>query len=292
VKASQINGLDFRIHRGLVRTLRLREEILDEIADPEGLRATCRSRRIPADILTFTQHIPDLVPRHQYSMTWDNLAVLPISTHDTWLRTQTRKNTRKRVRKLDAIGVSVAVRELDEPFAAEMKQVFDETPIRRGRKYPYYQMSAAEILRAWSPDVHRCDFLACYHEHELIGFIKLLYGKHFARASGTVTKIAHRNHSPMNALISAAVRICEERGIPNLIYGKYVYGKRGTDGLAEFKRHNGFQKVAIPRYFVPLTTRGQVGLSLGLHRGLKHYAPAVLVRLVGDLRDWWNNRRT
>jgi hypothetical protein len=38
----------------------------------------------------------------------------------------------------------------------------------------------------------------------------------------------------------------------------------------------GFEKVSVPRYYVPLTWRGSLALKLGIHRGLRALIPPKL----------------
>ena len=76
-----------------------------------------------------------------------------------------------------------------------------------------------------------------------------------------ISMIRHRDKAPTNALVAQAVRSCAERGIAYLWYANFSYGKKQPDSLADFKRHNGFQKVELPRYYIPLTFAG--GLPSG-----------------------------
>jgi hypothetical protein len=62
--------------------------------------------------------------------------------------------------------------------------------------------------------------------------------------------------------LAKAVERCAEKGIPYLAYAYWL-----DDGLRDFKRSNGFQKFDLPRYFVPLTCKGEFALNLGLHLG-------------------------
>ena len=39
---------------------------------------------LKADIFTFAQKLPDIVPRHSFYLEWDNLAVIPITTFSDW----------------------------------------------------------------------------------------------------------------------------------------------------------------------------------------------------------------
>jgi len=266
----------------------LREELMDDIADPERAIRHIKESSVPADILTFTEHLPDLTPRYAYHVEWDNLAVLPVTTHEEWLRHQVHKNTRKLINKVERLGVRVEARDLDADLVSGMMEIFNETPVRRGRRYPYYGRDADTVAREWSPDLHRSQFLAAYYQEEIIGFIKLILGEDYARASGTIAKVAHRDKSPMNAMLSKAVMICAERHIPYLIYGKYVYGNKGEDSLTDFKRHNGFERFDVPRYYVPLTLRGRVAIALGLHHSPSELLPGGVVRILSRARSAWN----
>ena len=65
------------------------------------------------------------------------------------------------------------------------------------------------------------------------------------------------------------------RGIPILWYANFSYGKKQQDiFLADFKRHNGFLKVDVPRYYVPLTmVGGRMALRRVLHHGTIDWIP-------------------
>ena len=286
----KLNGKEFRISGKFVRVMSLREELLDTIEDPNVLVSICKERNISADILTFTQHLPDLSPKFVFHMEWDNIAAVPISTYEEWLMNQVSKNTRKKVKKAQKIGVSVSVVNLDRKLAEGMVEIFNETPVRRGKLYPYFGKNAEEVEKEWSPDLERSDFVVAYFKSEIIGFIKLLYSKAYARASGTITKLSHRDKSPMNALLAKAVEICADKKIPYLIYGKYVYGRKGEDSLTAFKRHNGFRRIDVPRYYIPLSLRGKIGLKLGLHHGLSGVLPDRILRILSRIRSLWYSR--
>ena len=94
----------------------------------------------------------------------------------------------------------------------------------------------------------------------------------------------------MNAILSKSVELCAAKGIPLLVYGQFIYGRKGEDSLTVFKMHNGFKRIEIPRYYVPLSIRGRVGLCLGLHRGLSNFLPGPVLRLALKVRSKWYNR--
>ena len=132
--------------------------------------------------------------------------------------------------------------------------------------------------------------MAAYFADEMVGFIKLVYGKECVRTSGTISKLSHRDKSPMNALLSSAVERCAEKDFSFLIYGKFSYGNRGEDSLAKFKRYNGFERIEVPRYFVPLSCLGRLALGTKLHHGLKGLLPASFIEMMVRARAEWYSR--
>src|SRR3989442_1075890 len=81
-------------------------------------------------------------------------------------------------------------------------------------------------------------------------------------------------------LIGQAVRSCADRHIPYLVFGKFHHGKKPPDSLADFKPYNVFQRIEVPRYYIPLTLAGRMAFCLGLHHRLAVRIPdPVLVQL-------------
>jgi hypothetical protein len=106
-----------------------------------------------------------------------------------------------------------------------------------------------------------------------------------------LSRIDQRDKAPTNALIAQAVRSCAERQIKYLWYANFAYGKREHDSLAEFKRRNAFEKVDVPRYYVPLTAVGRMALRLGLHHRLIDRIPAPVAVAYRSIRKSWYARR-
>jgi hypothetical protein len=88
-----------------------------------------------------------------------------------------------------------------------------------------------------------------------------------------LAKNEHHDKRPMNALLAHAMEICERKNMRCLVYGKYVYGKKNDSSLTEFKRRNGFVQVKFPRYYIPLSVKGRIAISFGLHRGFDDFLP-------------------
>src|SRR6266550_1756578 len=102
-----------------------------------------------------------------------------------------------------------------------------------------------------------------------------------------ISKDEHYDKRPANALIAKAAEVCEQKGISHLIYTKFVYGNKRRSSLLEFKRRNGFQQVNFPRYYVPLTLRGEVFVRLRLYRGLSGLIPEPILQPLLSFRAWY-----
>ena len=122
--------------------------------------------------------------------------------------------------------------------------------------------------------------------NELIGFIVLADAGRFAMTRQILGSLHHRDKSPVNALLAKAVQICEERRFSHLIYASWVDGT-----LGDFKRHNGFQKVDLPRYYIPLTLKGELALRGHLHHGIKGLLPVQVVNGIKALRHHYYDKR-
>jgi hypothetical protein len=101
----------------------------------------------------------------------------------------------------------------------------------------------------------------------------------------------YRDEAPTNALVAQAVRSCAERTIPYLVYSNFSYGKKERDSLSDFKEHNGFQRIDVPRYHVPITLAGSAALRLGLHREFIGRIPEPLLARLRSLRRRWAARK-
>ena len=60
--------------------------------------------------------------------------------------------------------------------------------------------------------------------------------------------------------------------------------------LVAFERHSGFEEMKLPRYFVPLTLAGKIGLGLRLERfrsGMKEGLPDSIRKRLKMMRKRW-----
>jgi hypothetical protein len=86
--------------------------------------------------------------------------------------------------------------------------------------------------------------------------------------------------------MAKAVEVCAERGRPRLVYFYW-----GNDSLTEFKRRCGFEKMSVPRYYVPLSKKGQLALKCGAHRGWRAMIPRRVREQLKRVRASWYESR-
>ena len=154
--------------------------------------------------------------------------------------------------------------------------------MRQGRQFWHYGKPLEEVKRENASYRDRSAFLGAYYKEELIGFIKMVFTENTAAIMQILSKNAHYDKRPANALIAKAVEVSLAKGKSSLTYCKYVYGKNSDSALTEFKRRNGFEQALYPRYFVPLTSRGKLVIKLKLHHGWRSMVPeGVLTVLLG-----------
>lgn len=255
----------------------------EEIGNPEQLLAILQDSPLPADIFTFSQPVPESTPWFDYRMEWDNSAVADTSSFKSWWESLPQES-RKNVRRGEKRGVVARTSPFDDALVEGIRQIYDETPVRQGRKFWHYGKTFDEVKRANATYLERSEFVTAHLGDELIGFIKMVYAGKVARIMQILSKNAHADKRPPNILLTKAVEVCAQRGMTHFIYGQYYYGNKGHTPITEFKRRNGFVEIRTPRYFVPLTLKGRLALALNLHRGVKHLLPGAVTNALLDFR--------
>jgi hypothetical protein len=220
-------------------------------------------------------------------MEWDNVAAIPITTFDAWWSSHVVKETRNKVRKSIKAGIEIRLVGFDESFVDSVLPIYNEAPLRQGKPFVDYGKDRETIKRKLSTFLNRSDFIGAYYQGTLIGFLKLVFAGRFTRTMHILSMIRHRDKAPTNALIARAVELCAERNIPYLVYGQFDYGKKGGDGLTQFKHYAGFQKIMLPRYYIPMSSLGRLCLRFGLHQGLAELLPHRVTDRLLDLRGRW-----
>jgi hypothetical protein len=278
----EVNGKRIIMEGKILRIASLEQDWCDELEDPEILIDALRKTAGGPDILTFSQRLPDLQPKYAYRMAFDSMAALPIKSYSFWWEKQIERKARNKVRKAQKKGVVVRLTDFDDRLVHGMTSIFNETPIRQGRRFLHYGKDFETIKREFSRFLFREEIFGAYLGDELVGFIMLANGGKCAFLGQIISKIAHRDLAPTNALFAKAVERCAEKGFPYLVYAHWL-----DDSLGDFKRSNGFQRFDVPRYFVPLTKRGKLALKLGLHRGWRNAVPKPLKETLKNLRKRW-----
>jgi hypothetical protein len=278
----QIDGKKLWIQGKLVRIAKLEEEWYEDVDNPEALIDAIHDSGCGADVLSFWQRLPDVERKHDYCAEYDSIAAIPIKDYAFWWKNQIDAKTRNMVRRAEKKGVVVRKSEFDDKFVQGMVSIFNETPVRQGKRFWHYGKDFETVKREFSRFLFREEIFGAYVGDELIGFIFIIWAGRFAALGQIISKIAHRDKAPNNALIAKAVQRCSEKGILYLAYAKWVEGS-----LGEFKRSNGFEKVDLPRYFVPLTWKGRIFVSLRLYRGA-NLLPQRVVRFLKNIRKRFN----
>lgn len=263
----------------------------DPAENPERLVSGLQELRGAADLFIFAQRPPDTIPRFSYPMHWDNFAALPILGYEEWWEKRLNQDTRRCVRVAAKRGLEVRPVKFDDVLCEGIRRIYDETPIRQGRKFPHYGKDFETVKLENSSFNDRSEFIGAYLESELVGFLKMVYVGKTASIMQILSMVGHYDRRPMNALMAKAVEICNQKRVSHLLYRKYHYYKGLADSLTEFKRRNGFEKMDVPRYYVPLTTRGSLAVSLGLHLGAAEWLPANLVLAARAIRSRFNRSK-
>jgi hypothetical protein len=281
----EINGKTLAIRRrGLVRLCSLRDEYYEFVENPVAfLQDLKRNPLINADLFTFIQSISDTHPRFAYHLEFDRTAVLFLTTYEHWWEKQINGKTRNMVRKAQKAGVEIRSAEFGDDLIRGIQTIYNESPVRQGRPFWHYGKSLEMLRREHGTFLDQSQFFGAYYDGELIGFIKLVHGDGVSSLMNILSMISRRDKAPTNALISKAVEICAERGVPRLQYGT---GNAGS--LGDFKKHHAFQEVRVPRYYVPLNSKAAVALRLGLHHRFDRYLPENWRnRLLKFRTDWF-----
>lgn len=276
----------------MIRIARLSAEGYEFVDDPPSFISGMKNNNIKADIFTFTQKLPDTKPMYSYYMEWDNVAALHITSFEHWWTKQLNDKTRNMIRRAEKKGVVVKIVDFDDEFARGITNIYNEEPMRQGKPFWHYGEGFETVRKENATFLERSYFIGAYFESELIGFIKLVYEKNFASMMQIISMIKYRDKAPTNALVAKAVEICAIHQIPYLVYAKFsAHGMKKRDSLSDFKYHNRFEKIDIPRYYVPLTMKGSIAVKLKLHRKIAQLLPENLLVIMKDIRRKWYERR-
>lgn len=283
IECAKLLGQTYTITRGPFNVVGLEDEWYEDVRDPAAVIEALREHRdLRADVFTFWQRLPDLVPRYGYYHQWDDIAVLSSRSYKDWFARHIKSRVRSLIRKSQKEGLVVRETSYDDDFVRGMTAIFNETPVRQGRPFWHYGKDFATIKSQFSRCIHREHMIGAYYRDELIGFIMLGNAGTFGITGQMISSIKHRDKATNNALIAEAVQVCERLGLDHLVYLFW-----SDDSLSEFKRRCGFERTPVPRYFVPLSARGKIAVATNLHRGWRVMLPTGVKQSLKQVRTAW-----
>jgi len=289
----KVCGKEARIKGQLIRIAKLAGDGYEFLKDPDAAVESLRESRERIDLFTFTRELSKTSPISKYPMEWDNMAVLSVSTFDEWWTKQINDKTRNMIRRAGKKNVTILEIPFDDALVKGISTIYNECPTRQGKPFWHYGKNLDTVRKENGTYLEQSVFIGAYLGSDLIGFAKLVSDDDRGQASlmQILSMIQHRDKAPTNALIAQAVRSCAQRGITNLVYAAFAYGEKQQDSLSDFKQHNGFKRIEIPRYYVPLTNLGKLAFRLGWHRGFKGYIPKPVFAQLRNVRSLWASCR-
>jgi len=286
-------GRTIKVEGKLIRIARIDGDKYEFLENPEQVLEGVRRCGTRIDLFTFMQKLPEASRKFCYPTEQDNLAVLPVTTFDHWWTHQIRSFPRNRARQAEKRGVVVKEVQLDEILIRGIWEVYNECPVRQGRRFTHFGKDIERVRRETSTYIDRSIWIGAFLGEKLIGFAKITLDETRTQAGlvHIISLVQHRDKAPTNALVAQAVRSCAERGIAYLVYENFAHGKKQPDSLSNFKEINGFKRIDVPRYYVPLTKVGRIAFKVGFHRRLIDYFPEPIVARLRQLRNAWYNRK-
>lgn len=283
IECVEIAGQIYSLTRGLTTVLRLEDEWFSEVRDPQAVIDAIRRRDVPTpDVFTFCQRLPNIEPRFDFPIEFESIAALPIQTYEHWWKKQIRDTARNKIRKSRKLGVDVRECAFDDEFVRGMTTIFNETPVRQGRRFWHYGKSFETVKQQFSRFLFREQVIGAYLKDRLVGFAMLGRTSAFADLGQILSLVEHRDKAVTNALLDKCVAICAEQRVPYLVYAYWL-----DTSLGLFKQHSGFEEIKLPRYVVPMTRRGHLAVRTNLHKGFRHVVPRGVAERLRRLRAAW-----
>ena len=289
VPALEIDGKSIVVNGKWISIARVEAEewLESDLQDPAQCVELLKqqgSGGLRADILSFSQKLPEVRPKYEYPMEWDSIAAVRLTTFEVWW-TGLPQETRKNVRRAQKRGVVVQVRSLDDGLIQDLHALNNDSPVRQGKVFTHFGKTLDQVRKDQAAFLDRSDYICAYHEKELIGVVKLIYRGDVASILTFLPKASQHDKRPANAIMAKAVELCEKKGIGHLTFGKFNYGNKRHTPLREFKIRNGFEEILVPHYYVPLTVKGAISVRLKLHRGLLGILPHNVITLLVNTRS-------
>jgi len=261
-------------------------EYLHDVTPTESLLG--QAENMGADIFSFIERT--FINRNQifknFTKEEDNAAILTAKTYEDWWSKQISKKSRNMVRKAGKKSVVARIFDPDEEAVRKIWEIYNETPIRQERRFSHYGISLDAVRKGFANTSNNSYLIGAYCNNELIGLLHLLYHERVALISQILSFQRHFDKAPNNALISKTLELCTQKNIRYIIYGRMG----SHPSLDRFKQSNGFVKFIIPRYYIPLTRKGNVIVKLRLHREIEDALPQSIKYSLIPIYNWLDKR--
>ena len=169
--------------------------------------------------------------------------------------------------------------------------IYNGTPLRQGRRFPHYGKDIETVHREEATHLDRSVFMGAYYGDQLVGFVKLVADDTRTQTGliNIVSLIRHRDKAPPTPCWHERYRLALPRHPVSCLLEVRLREEaaRHPQRLSE---RNGFSRVDVPRYHVPLTRLGWLALRSGLHHRLAEHIPASLAAKLRDIRAAWHSR--
>ncbi|MCW4024543.1 MAG: hypothetical protein NWF01_05860 [Candidatus Bathyarchaeota archaeon] len=267
--------------KGLIKIASFTTEYLKDSVFNEAFLGKLKDRNV--DVYSFLERswcnpIPN--PPTTWIKNSDNIALLEISSYEQWWA-QIGKKTRNMVRKAEKSGVQVKIVEPSKELALGIWKIYNETPIRQGRAFSHYGVSL-ENVEAQVMSAQDGIFIGAYLDEELLGFIQLEFGDNIGIVAQILSLQKHWDKALNNAVLAKAVEVATQKKAHWLMYGRIG----NHPSLDIFKQNNGFVQYPLNRYVIPLSRKGKLAVTLGLHKPLKDALPSVIKKPLFPVFNW------
>src|SRR5204863_1462301 len=175
VPSAEICGRTVIVKGKWIRTAQVKDEEVVEgvtVENPDSFITKLKESRLQADVFTFAQRPPEITPKYDYHLEWDNWAAVRTTCFKDWwenLPQESRKNVRRAARR----GVVVKIVPFDDNLVNGAHRIYNHTPVRDGRPFWHFGKDVRTVRRELATYLDRSEFIGAYWNEELIGFVKI-----------------------------------------------------------------------------------------------------------------------
>ena len=161
VSSTQVNGRTVVVTGKWLKLAVVKDEELVEgglFKDPHLFISALSASSVRVDIFSFGQNVADTQPRYRFPLEWDNNAVVVTTSFLDWwgkIPQEARKNARRAVKR----GVTVRITTFDDELVRGIKAIYDETPIRQGRRFWHFEKDFESIKEENATYPDRSEFM-------------------------------------------------------------------------------------------------------------------------------------